>query len=169
MATGRTRTSRSTNTRWWRVTRKTGRQLLYVNRGFTSHIPQLARFESQTLLDMLYRHIETQPALTCRVRWTPNTLVFWDNRCTQHQAIWDYYPLDRSGHRVSIVGERPAALRGAAGLGGQGCSIPLSPPLGGVRPKAREGGRSRLRRRSVPQPPPPLSGSPSPKGQGNRI
>ncbi|HXQ46042.1 MAG TPA: TauD/TfdA family dioxygenase [Caulobacteraceae bacterium] len=88
---------------------ETGRQLLYVNRGFTSHIPQLARFESAALLEMLYRHIETQPALTCRVRWTPNTLVFWDNRCTQHQAIWDYYPLDRSGHRVSIIGERPAA------------------------------------------------------------
>ncbi len=88
---------------------ETGQKLLYVNRGFTSHIRQLARFESNALLEMLYRHIETQPALTCRVRWTPNTLVFWDNRCTQHHAIWDYYPQDRSGYRVSIVGERPAA------------------------------------------------------------
>jgi taurine dioxygenase len=88
---------------------ETGRKLLYVNRGFTSHIPQLARFESNALLEMLYRVIETQPALSCRVRWTPNTLVFWDNRCTQHQAIWDYFPLSRSGHRVSIVGARPAA------------------------------------------------------------
>ncbi|MBS0410485.1 MAG: TauD/TfdA family dioxygenase [Proteobacteria bacterium] len=88
---------------------ETGRKLLYVNRGFTSHINELARFESTALLEMLYRHIETQPALACRVRWTPNTLVFWDNRCTQHQAIWDYYPLDRAGHRVSIIGDRPAA------------------------------------------------------------
>lgn len=88
---------------------ETGRKLLYVNRGFTSHIPQLTRFESNALLEMLYRHIETQPALSCRVRWTPNTLVFWDNRCTQHQAIWDYYPLDRAGHRVSVIGTRPAA------------------------------------------------------------
>jgi taurine dioxygenase len=88
---------------------ETGRRLLYVNRGFTSHIPQLARFESNALLEMLYRHIETQPVLTCRVRWTPNTLVFWDNRCTQHHAIWDYYPLDRAGYRVSVIGERPAA------------------------------------------------------------
>ncbi|HEY1879265.1 MAG TPA: TauD/TfdA family dioxygenase [Caulobacteraceae bacterium] len=89
--------------------RETGRKLLYVNRGFTSHIRQLARFESNGLLELLFRHIETQPALTCRVRWTPNTLVFWDNRCTQHQAIWDYYPMDRGGYRVSIVGERPTA------------------------------------------------------------
>ncbi|HWA62786.1 MAG TPA: TauD/TfdA family dioxygenase [Caulobacteraceae bacterium] len=88
---------------------ETGRKLLFVNRGFTSHIPQLARFESAAVLEMLYRHIETQAALTCRVRWTPNTLVFWDNRCTQHQAIWDYYPLERSGYRVSIIGERPTA------------------------------------------------------------
>ncbi|MBV8682323.1 MAG: TauD/TfdA family dioxygenase, partial [Caulobacteraceae bacterium] len=29
---------------------ETGRKLLYVNRGFTSHIPQLARFESNALL-----------------------------------------------------------------------------------------------------------------------
>jgi taurine dioxygenase len=88
---------------------ETGRKLLYVNRGFTSHIRQLTRFESDALLEMLYRHIESQPVLACRVRWTPNTLVFWDNRCTQHQAVWDYYPLDRAGHRVSIVGERPRA------------------------------------------------------------
>jgi taurine dioxygenase len=88
---------------------ETGRKLLYVNRGFTSHVRQLARFESNAVLEMLYRHIETQPALACRVRWTPNTLVFWDNRCTQHQAIWDYCPLDRAGFRVSIIGERPTA------------------------------------------------------------
>ena len=88
---------------------ETGRKTLYVNRGFTSHIVQLVRFESAALLEMLFRHVETQPALACRVRWTPNTLVFWDNRCTQHQAIWDYYPLDRSGHRVSVIGERPTA------------------------------------------------------------
>jgi taurine dioxygenase len=88
---------------------ETGRKTLFVNRGFTSHIVELARFESQALLEMLFRHIETQPALACRVRWTPNTLVFWDNRCTQHHAIWDYYPLDRIGHRVSILGERPSA------------------------------------------------------------
>ena len=58
---------------------------------------------------MLYRTIEMTPALTCRVRWTPGTLVIWDNRCTQHHALWDYYPLDRHGYRVSVLGERPSA------------------------------------------------------------
>jgi taurine dioxygenase len=35
----------------------TGRQGLYVNRGFTLRIPQLRRNESDALLEMLYRHI----------------------------------------------------------------------------------------------------------------
>ena len=87
----------------------TGAKVLFVNRGFTSHIVGLSRPESAAVLEMLYRHIEINPQLTCRVRWTANTLVFWDNRCTQHHALWDYFPLSRSGHRVSIIGERPAA------------------------------------------------------------
>lgn len=88
---------------------ETGRRALYVNRGFTSHIVGLPRWESDRILEMLYHLIATEPALHCRVAWRPNTLVFWDNRCTQHHAVWDYFPLDRAGHRVSIIGERPAA------------------------------------------------------------
>lgn len=88
---------------------ETGRKVLFVNRGFTSHIVQLNRNESSALLEMLYRTIEMTPALTCRVRWTPGALVIWDNRCTQHHALWDYYPLERHGYRVSVLGERPSA------------------------------------------------------------
>jgi taurine dioxygenase len=88
---------------------ETGRRVLYVNSGFTSHIPALSRRESRALLDFLFAHIAETPKLTCRVRWTPNTLTFWDNRCTQHHAVWDYYPGSRYGERVSIVGEaRPS-------------------------------------------------------------
>jgi len=87
---------------------ETGRKLLYVNSGFTTRIVGLAATESRALLDMLFRHIESTPKLCCRVHWTPNTLTFWDNRCTQHHAIWDYYPHSRIGGRVSILGnERP--------------------------------------------------------------
>ena len=87
---------------------ETGRKVLFVNRGFTSHIVQLNRNEGAALLEMLYRTIEMTPALTCRVRWTPRTMVLWDNRCTQHHALWDYYPLERHGFRVSVLGERPS-------------------------------------------------------------
>ncbi len=89
---------------------ETGKKLLYVNSGFTSHIKGLKPFESKAILKMLYDHIAATPRLTCRVGWEPNTLTFWDNRCTQHHAIWDYYPHTRYGERVSIIaGERPAA------------------------------------------------------------
>jgi len=88
---------------------ETGRKLLYVNSGFTSHIVQLSQFESRCVLDMLFRMIEREPILNCRIRWTNNTLVFWDNRCTQHHAVWDYYPWSRYGQRISINGTRPTA------------------------------------------------------------
>ena len=88
---------------------ETGRKVLFVNRGFTSHIVGLSRAESTALLNMLYRHIDSTPRLWCRVEWEPNTLTFWDNRCTQHHAVWDYYPHSRYGERVSIFGDaRPS-------------------------------------------------------------
>jgi Probable taurine catabolism dioxygenase len=59
---------------------------------------------------MLLDLIATTPSLTCRVRWEPKTLTIRDNRCTQHHAVWDYYPHTRWAQRVSIVApERPAA------------------------------------------------------------
>lgn len=87
-----------------------GRRLLYVNSGFTDRIPQLALHESDALLAMLFRHCETLQELHCRVQWTPNMLTFWDNRSTQHHAVWDYYPARRHGQRVSIIGERPRGM-----------------------------------------------------------
>ena len=87
---------------------ETGRKLLYVNRGFTTHIDGLSKPESDALLEMLWRHLESNPVFQCRVRWTPNTLTLWDNRCVQHHAVWDYYPYSRRGERVSIVGGRPS-------------------------------------------------------------
>jgi taurine dioxygenase len=89
---------------------ETGRKVLYVNSGFTSHIKGLKPLESRAILDMLYRHIASTPKLIARVQWEPNTLTLWDNRCTQHHAVWDYYPHSRYGERVSIIADsRPAA------------------------------------------------------------
>ena len=36
-----------------------------------------------------------------------NSIAFWDNRCVQHHAMWDYWPHTRSGHCVTVKGERP--------------------------------------------------------------
>ncbi|MCX4221404.1 MULTISPECIES: TauD/TfdA family dioxygenase [unclassified Pseudomonas] len=88
---------------------ETGRKTLFVNSGFTSHIVQLSGGESQMLLNMLFDLVAREPVLSCRVRWAPNTLVFWDNRCTQHHAVWDYFPHSRYGERVTILGTQPKA------------------------------------------------------------
>jgi taurine dioxygenase len=85
-----------------------GRKALYVNGGFTTRIVQLKRPESDALLQFLYRHVET-PEFHCRFRWQVNSIAFWDNRCMQHHAMWDYYPQRRHGHRVTIKGDKPFA------------------------------------------------------------
>ncbi|MFJ9909232.1 TauD/TfdA dioxygenase family protein [Streptomyces sp. NPDC101152] len=83
---------------------ETDRKLLYVNKAYTSRIPQLSADESRALLDLLFDIIARRPILHCRVRWTPGTLVFWDNRCVQHHATYDYYPYARYGQRIAING-----------------------------------------------------------------
>ncbi len=83
----------------------TGRKVLNVNSGFTTHIVGLHRWESRALLDSLFALLQREPKLHCRVRWEPNTLTLWDNRCTQHHSVWDYYPHSRYGERVSVVGD----------------------------------------------------------------
>jgi taurine dioxygenase len=83
-----------------------GRKALFVNRTFTTRIPQLRRNESDAVLRMLYEHIET-PEFQCRFRWQVNSIAFWDNRCAQHHAMWDYFPQRRHGHRVTVKGDRP--------------------------------------------------------------
>lgn len=83
-----------------------GRKALFVNRGFTTRIVQLERPESDALLQFLYRHVET-PEFHCRFRWRQHPIAFWDNRCVQHHAMWDYYPQRRHGHRVTVKGDTP--------------------------------------------------------------
>lgn len=84
----------------------TGRKALYVNRGFTRFIVGIPRDESDAMLAYLYQHAEN-PLFQCRFRWSENAIAFWDNRCAQHRAMWDYWPHTRSGTRVTVKGERP--------------------------------------------------------------
>ena len=81
----------------------TGQKFLFVNAAFISHIVQLSRDESHAVLQQLYRHIEKHLAFQVRVHWEPGTLLFWDNWATQHHALWDYFPEQRWGERVSAV------------------------------------------------------------------
>lgn len=86
----------------------TKRKLIYVNRGFTSHINDVSKEESEAILAFLYKHCENA-YFQVRFRWEQHSVAFWDNRCTQHLAIWDYFPQTRSGYRVQIEGVPEAA------------------------------------------------------------
>lgn len=88
----------------------TGRPALFVNRGFTKHIVGLPFDEGQAVLSYLFQHIEN-PLFQCRFRWESNSVAFWDNRCVQHRALWDYWPNLRSGYRVTVSGDEPIAYR----------------------------------------------------------
>lgn len=85
---------------------ETGRRALYVNRGFTTRIKELRDNESDALLRMLFDHAET-PEFQCRFKWAPGSVAFWDNRAAMHHAMWDYHPLRRLAHRVTICGDKP--------------------------------------------------------------
>ena len=84
----------------------TGKKALFVNRNFTTGLKGLSPLESDALLEMLYRHAET-PEFQCRFRWQAGSVAFWDNRCAQHHAMWDYFPQRRHGYRVTVKGDRP--------------------------------------------------------------
>jgi taurine dioxygenase len=85
---------------------ETGRRAIFVNRTFTTRVNELTPTESAAVLKMLFDHCE-QVDFQIRFRWERNDMAFWDNRCVMHRAIWDYWPNERKGHRVTIAGDKP--------------------------------------------------------------
>ena len=84
---------------------ETGRKCLFIG-DHVQRFDELTLEESAPLLDFLMTHIQ-RPEFTCRVRWAPDTLVMWDNRCTCHYAVADYIGFPRRMHRVTIAGDKP--------------------------------------------------------------
>lgn len=85
---------------------ETGEKHLFVNKVFTTKILGLPEDEGRALLDALLDRVKA-PEYQVRFRWTPNAIVFWDNRATQHYAVLDYWPEERIVERVTIKGDKP--------------------------------------------------------------
>jgi taurine dioxygenase len=83
-----------------------GKKGIYVNPQFTLRIEGLRDDESRALLDVLFEQAHV-PEYQFRLRWEPNTIVFWDNISTQHYAANDYYPQRRRMERTAVVGDVP--------------------------------------------------------------
>jgi taurine dioxygenase len=95
---------------------ETGEKALFVN-AFTTHIvnfhtPANVRHGqdyspgASQLLDYLIGRANI-PDYQVRWRWTKDSVAIWDNRCTQHYAVHDYWPAVRKMERAGIVGDKP--------------------------------------------------------------
>lgn len=80
----------------------TGWKGLFVQPGFTKSIVGLSRNESKLLLDFLFKHVSGGHDFQLRFKWTEDTVAVWDNRCTFHCAIFDYFAEGRRhGWRIT--------------------------------------------------------------------
>src|SRR6185369_1459398 len=95
---------------------ETGEKILFVN-GFTTHF---VNFHTPANIRVgqdfapgashLLNYLISQAAIPeyqVRWRWRPNSVAIWDNRCTQHYAVQDYWPAVRKMERCAIIGDRP--------------------------------------------------------------
>jgi taurine dioxygenase len=85
---------------------ETGRKALYVNVAHTVGLADMTEEESAPLLQFLFQQ-QSRPEFTCRFRWEPGSIAFWDNRCAQHNPINDYHGHRRVMHRITLKGDRP--------------------------------------------------------------
>jgi taurine dioxygenase len=85
---------------------ETGKRALYVNTAHTARFADMTEEESAPILNYLFQH-QTRPEFTCRFRWEPGSVAFWDNRCAQHNPINDYHGFRRIMHRITLAGDTP--------------------------------------------------------------
>jgi taurine dioxygenase len=100
----------------WRETRnlhpvvrthpETGRKCLFVNHSYSVCFEDMTEDESRPLLDWLMESGH-RPEFTCRFRWRPGSVAFWDNRCVKHLALHDVHDHQRVMRRIQIAGDRP--------------------------------------------------------------
>jgi taurine dioxygenase len=85
---------------------ETGRRGLYVNTAHTTRFVDMTEEESAGLLGFLFAH-QSRPEFTCRFRWAPGSVAFWDNRCAQHNPVNDYHGFRRIMNRITLAGDQP--------------------------------------------------------------
>ncbi|MEV7345329.1 TauD/TfdA family dioxygenase [Streptomyces sp. NPDC093544] len=93
-----------------RVHPLTGERGLFIG-GFAQRILGLSVGESRKILDLFQSYV-TRPENILRWRWSPNQLVLFDNRITQHYAIDNYDGQPRRLHRVTVAGDVPVGIEG---------------------------------------------------------
>jgi sulfonate dioxygenase len=71
-----------------RVHPVTGERCLFLNGEFITKILGLKEPETKVLLEYLLQHIITGHDFQARVKWSPKTLVMFDNRSTLRKGSY---------------------------------------------------------------------------------
>ena len=95
---------------------ETGEKVLFVN-AFTTHFTNFHTAENVRFgqdyspgASQLLNYLISQayvPEYQVRWRLRKNSVAIWDNRCTQHYAVQDFWPAVRNLERAGIIGDRP--------------------------------------------------------------
>ncbi|ANB13162.1 Jlp1p [Sugiyamaella lignohabitans] len=92
----------------------TGWKALWINRHYTTRIVGLEPNESAAILNLLFDVFEKNLDIQVRFNWHSKpsapgrgTSALWDNRISQHYAVFDYDDDERHGTRVAVLSERP--------------------------------------------------------------
>jgi taurine dioxygenase len=85
----------------------TGKKALYISPRFTIGIRGMDDTDAQSLLDMLFSHIQNRD-FVYRHQWSVGDLLMWDNRATIHLALLGVPEGQaRRMHRTTVLGEIP--------------------------------------------------------------
>jgi len=87
--------------------------------GFAQSIVGMGPQASRDLIRVLQEYV-TRPENTVRWRWRVGDLAIWDNRATQHIAVFDYGNAHRRGERVTVAGPVPIGVDGRPSVALQG-------------------------------------------------
>ena len=82
-----------------------GLKYLNVNQSFTRNIVNESQGPSDHILQFLFQHI-SKPEFQVRFHWEDNSVAIWDNRITQHYAVFDYLPEFRHMQRVTVINDK---------------------------------------------------------------
>ncbi|MEU7428249.1 TauD/TfdA family dioxygenase [Streptomyces sp. NPDC040750] len=93
-----------------RVHPLTGERGLFIG-GFAKRIVGLSPSDSADLLRLFQSYV-TRPENILRWSWSPNQLLIFDNRITQHYAVDNYDDHPRRLNRVTVAGEVPVGPDG---------------------------------------------------------
>jgi taurine dioxygenase len=95
---------------------ETGEKILFVN-AFTTHFTNFHTADNVRVgqdyapgAAQLLQYLTSQaqiPEYQVRFRFRTNSVAIWDNRCTQHYAVDDFFPAVRKLERAGIIGDKP--------------------------------------------------------------